>query len=838
MKRFIGGFEVVGRLGEGGSGAVFEARDAKLDRSLAIKVLRTDGLGEDQRARFRQEAAVLGLLEHEGIARIYHGGRDDDFEGGLPYIAMELVRGEPIDRYAKTGELGDRERIELLLELCGAIEHAHQRGVIHRDLKPSNVLVTQGGQVKVLDFGLARLTDADLELSRGQDTRTGDVLGTLPYMSPEQVAARPAELDTRTDVYALGVMAYELLAGVQPIETRSQSLPEAARRILEEEPTTLGRLDSRWRGDLEIIVAKALAKEKHQRYGSVGDFARDLQRYLDHEPIAARRPTRSYQIRMFARRQRGLVAGLCLAFVVLLAGLGTSGSLYLQTRELLAETEVEVDTAGEVLSFVEQLFANTDPNGEALLVKDVVRAASDRIQAEFQQRPEVRARLLSLLGRSFNQLQLHDQAMPLLEEALLLQRELHGSRSPQVAHVLKQLGDVAFHQERVGDAERLFGQALEIRRECLSVDEVIGENLVALGSAMASNGQIEQGGALQDEGVRILEISLGVEHAQTIGSQMSVANRLIFEGELERAEALINQLLGIEVKGAGRYQVNGRILLADLMFIQERFEGAVAISREAVQRSTEVFGPNAQQTRKARQALAGKLAATGQAQEAVDIMREIHREVLERYGPESAAAATSLVDLASALHDSPDKREAELAYLEAIDLLSESLGPQHRKVFEGMHNLAYLYLDLGRGEEAEGWMREAMEGRDQVFGASNIETLASRRGLAVILFRAKRFEEVEELRRRSLELYAESRPADSPLIQFARQELANVLMELEEFDEAEELLLAARAALLQSEESEGISQRVRASLGRLYRATGRADQAQRLEGEASGSEGD
>jgi non-specific serine/threonine protein kinase/serine/threonine-protein kinase len=264
------------------------------------------GLANSNLRRFEHESQALGRLQHPGIAQIYEAGTADTGFGPQPYFAMEFIRGHPLREYAEAHHLDVRERLELMVKMCEAVDHAHQRGVIHRDLKPGNILVEESGQLKILDFGVARVTDSDAPITRQTDV--GQLVGTLEYMSPEQVLANPVELDTRSDVYTLGVILYELLAGHRPYKLSGQ-LHEAVQAIREEDPAPLSSISRNYRGDIETIAAKALEKDKTRRYGSAAALAADIQRYLADQPIAARPPSASYQLHKFARQESWPVRG-------------------------------------------------------------------------------------------------------------------------------------------------------------------------------------------------------------------------------------------------------------------------------------------------------------------------------------------------------------------------------------------------------------------------------------------------------------------------------------------------------------------------------------------------
>ena len=317
----IGPFRVVRRIATGGMGTVYEAEQDNPSRRVALKILRRELLSPGLLKRFQQETQILGLLQHAGIAQIYEAGTTPTAEGPLPYFAMEFVDGRPLVAYADDEQLNEAARLKLFAKVCDAVQHAHEKGVIHRDLKPDNVLVTAEGQPKVLDFGVARATDADIQ-ALTVVTEVGQMMGTLPYMSPEQVLADPAFVDARSDVYSLGVMLYEMLCGQRPHEFGGVSVPSAARIIREDTVTRLGSMDTSFRGDVETIVGMALEKDIRRRYTSVAELADDIRRHLANKPISAHAPSSFYQLSKFARRHRGLVGGTLLALVALTVGLG------------------------------------------------------------------------------------------------------------------------------------------------------------------------------------------------------------------------------------------------------------------------------------------------------------------------------------------------------------------------------------------------------------------------------------------------------------------------------------------------------------------------------------
>lgn len=319
MPTAIGPYRVLGVLGRGGMGVVYRAQQEHPRREVALKVLRGHVPTPHLLRRFRREAEILGKLQHSGIAHVYDAGVWKADSGEAPYLAMELVAGERLLEYAADRQPDTRARLELVARICDAVEYAHRIGVVHRDLKPDNILVQADGAPKILDFGVARATDRDLDVTTLQ-TMAGQVIGTLPYMSPEQVAGDPTAIDHRTDVYALGVVLFELLSGRLPIEVSRRTIAEAARIIQDDDPARLGSIDTHYRGDVDTIVAKAMAKEVDRRYQSAADFAADIRRFLGDRPIVARPSSSFYYIAKFAARHRGVVAALAALIVTLAVG--------------------------------------------------------------------------------------------------------------------------------------------------------------------------------------------------------------------------------------------------------------------------------------------------------------------------------------------------------------------------------------------------------------------------------------------------------------------------------------------------------------------------------------
>ena len=374
LPAFIGRYRILRRHGEGGMGTVYEAEQDHPRRTVALKVIRAGAATAEVLSRFRHEAEILARLQHPGIAQVYEAGIGVD---GRPFFAMEFIRGMTMDEYARSRGLDPRARLELLARVCDAMQHAHDKGVIHRDLKPGNILVDDSGQPKVLDFGVAHITAAEL-LSTAGRTQAGQLLGTLTYMSPEQIAADPAGLDSRSDVYTLGVILFELLAQRLPYQLDRLPGHEVARVIQEQEPSRLGSINALYRGDVEIIVAKALEKAKTRRYASAGDLASDIRRYLRGEAIQARPASALYQIRKFTRRHKALVAAAAGIFAALVVGTAVSilFALHAAANARVADENARVAKERERAATYESYRARIAAAVAAISRHDVADAAS------------------------------------------------------------------------------------------------------------------------------------------------------------------------------------------------------------------------------------------------------------------------------------------------------------------------------------------------------------------------------------------------------------------------------------------------------------------------------
>jgi hypothetical protein len=509
----VGRYKITRLIGEGGMGAVYEAEQDQPRRTVALKVIKPGLASPELLRRFAQESQALGRLQHPGIAQIYDAGTADTGYGPQPYFAMEFIRGEGLRDYAESHHLNTRQRLEIVVKVCEAVHHAHQRGLIHRDLKPGNILVDETGQPKILDFGVARVTDSDAQAT--MQTDVGQLVGTLAYMSPEQVLADPLEIDIRSDVYALGVILYELLAGRLPYNI-SKKLHEALNTIREEDPSKLSSISRTYRGDIETIAAKALEKDKTRRYASAAELGADITHYLKDEPIVAQPPSTSYQLKKFARRNKALVMGIAAVFVVLL--LGAVVSAYQAVRATRAEkaavldrdraetagkaaaeaaaaalvakgeaeaaeiratkdrddaieqklrADTEAATAKAVSEFMqknlfEQVTGGPGASTSDLSVSVALDRAASKIDGAFEKSPLVEAGVREAVASAYVTLALADRAATQAERALALRRRVQGDEDKETLKTMHLLGNVNRVRRNYAEGERLLTRVVAI----------------------------------------------------------------------------------------------------------------------------------------------------------------------------------------------------------------------------------------------------------------------------------------------------------------------------------------------------------------------------------------
>lgn len=578
----FGGYEILGPLGRGGMGTVYRARQQSPDRIVALKVIRSGMMSPSLRGRFQHEAEVLGRLHHPGIAQIFEAGATDD---GQPYFAMELVEGMPLDRYAREQTLPTATRLELMVRVCDAVHHAHQKGVIHRDIKPANIIVDESGQPKILDFGVARATDRDVRTTTLR-TSVGEVIGTLPYMSPEQVGGDPRDVDVRSDVYSLGVVLYELLAGRLPHDLDPSAIAEAARRIRETEPLRLSTVSSSFRGDIETIVHKALDKDPARRYDSAAALADDLRRHLQDEPIMARAPSVAYQAKLFARRHRVLVTAVLLVLIASFASTVISTRSASQARRAAKREANQRITAERVKMHLNRMLLLTSPHAEGgdVTVERMLDLMVQELDAEGEEIPEVEADVRLSIGSSYRMLGRLDAAHEQLRKALALWRRID-RLGPQTAATAVQIGLLNMMKGDDAAAKAAYLEALAVH-DARSNDDLLPriEVLHNLVSTLARMGEFAEA-----EPYAVEMAKLRRELSESNPTAHAVALRMLGfvhagVGDVDSAESALREALEVADLGMPRgHPIQGalREQLASILIKADRRDDALPLLREA-----------------------------------------------------------------------------------------------------------------------------------------------------------------------------------------------------------------------------------------------------------------
>ena len=767
----IGAYTLDSLLGQGGMGSVWLARrsDGRFEGRAAVKLLNASLIGRAGEERFEREGSILARLTHAHIAHLVDAGVSP---AGQPYLVLEHVEGGQIDRYCDAKGLGIEARIRLFLDVLAAVAHAHANLIVHRDLKPSNVLVTTDGEVKLLDFGIAKLLEP--EAGSGEATaltREGGRALTPEYAAPEQVTGDP--VTTATDVYALGVLLYVILSGRHPAGEGRRSPADLLKFIVETEPqrlsaavaegaaptpetltanaaartTTPDGLRRLLKGDLETIVGKALKKSPMERYQSVTAFADDLRRYLGHEPISARPDTLAYRTAKFARRHARAVAATA-AMVLLLTGL--IGFYTLRLAQERDRARLQAAKASKVSELLIELLTEADPYEAHATKEPTVRGLLDagaaRIERDLAGQPELQAEMLTVMGRVYQRLGVHDKALPLLEEALAVGRRVLGPEHEQLAQSLNDLGVLLDAKGDYAAAAPMLEQALGMRRKLLGNEHKdVAVTLVELGRVYSDQGFDGRAEPLFRESLAIRKKVLGEEDHETAVSQADLATLLLHRGDLAGAESFFRQCLATFRKTRG----------------------------------------------------------------------DDHPDV-----------ATTLSNLGMVVADMHDYVQAESLLRQSLASRRKTLGEKHPSVANTLNNLSYPLREQGKYDEAASVLREALQIAVTALGSDHPQTASFKLNLARVYLAQKRPAAAEPLLRDAVRIRQRAFPPDDWRIGVPKSALGAALTALARYDEAERLLVEAHGVLKDLPGPQGREAKATVTrLVALYEAWGRPEKA-------------
>jgi serine/threonine protein kinase/tetratricopeptide (TPR) repeat protein len=740
----LGSYRILRRLGEGGMGEVFEAeQEDPVRRRVALKVLKWGMDSQEVLARFESERQALALMNHRNIATILDAGTTED---GRPFFAMELVNGVPVTEYCDASSLGLKERLDLFEQVCQGVQHAHQKGVIHRDIKPSNVLVAREDErpvPKIIDFGVAKATEQRLT-ERTLYTEQGQWIGTPEYMSPEQAGLSDVDVDTRADVYSLGVLLYELLAGELPFdgaELRRAGFEEMRRRIREDDPprpstrvsgagtrdeaararhTDPAGLVRELRGELDWIVMKALEKDRARRYGSPAELVEDIARYRHDEPVHAGPPGAVYRTRKFVRRHRLAVTAGSAVAVALLAGFILASLGLARARQAEQRASEEARAAREVADLLVGMFEALDPStirAHTPTVRAILDGGAEAVQARLGGQPLVQARLMTVLGGAYVAQGHRDDARPLLEEALRVREDRLGPHHPDVARTLTRLGWLALYADDYETAGQRFERSLSIN------EQAFGER------------HPEVARSLRDLGVLRMVESEYPGAAELLDRTLALYEELLGPGDMRVADALVHRGML-------------RLFMEDPARAQTDLERAVATMEAEL-------GPN-------HAVLAWALGHLGRAHEAQGDLERAHKlharalsiQEAER-GSDSVEAALARMELAVVLSRQGERERARRMLERVLATIQSAEGPLHRNV--GWVLLASGGAELGTGEpkRLRPLLERALDIFQGAFGEEHLGVVVSLEHLGFLAYRTgdyddarRRYERALRIRRR------------------------------------------------------------------------------------------
>ncbi len=826
----IGPYKLLSHLGTGGFGTVWLAeRRQPFVQRVALKLVKPGMDSRSVLARFEQERQSLALMSHPNIAKVLDGGLTP---AGRPYFAMEYVKAEPITDYCDQRRLGIRERLALFEKVCEAVQHAHLKGVIHRDLKPSNVLAFdsegEAASVKVIDFGVAKAMSNGLA-GHTIFTETGQMIGTPEYMSPEQADPSGIGIDTRSDVYSLGVLLYELLSGALPFEgdeLRSKAYREMQRIIQEVDPpapsarlATIATRDSERTGriertrdtrmpelvkdlrrELEWIPLMAMRKEPQKRYQSAVDLGRDVRNYLDGRPLVAAPESTAYRLRKYVRRHRGPVGAAACVAVALVAGLGVSlwqRNEAVTARDASQQREAE---ATAVRDFVTKSLVSADPmqgGAKDFTVRQAMKQAIARLGGgALKDQPQVEARLQLTIASILLGNAEFEQSVELAKSAQATLERLLGPDDPEVAASLNNLAGIYSAQGQYAQAAPLYTRALAIWEKAAGQDNPdYARCMNNLASIYSNQGQYAQAEPLFLRSLAYLERTRGPDHAEVAASLNNLAALYHKQGQYSQAEPLYKRALTIWESALGpEHPRVGASLnnLASLYNAQGQYPQAEALNKRALAIWQKALGPDHPDVARSMNDLAALYLNQGKLAEAEPLLERALAIRERALGTEHPDVAVSLNNLAALYHRQQNLAQAEPLYLRALAIWEKALGPDHPDVARTLNDLAALHDSRGQLEEARSLYLRALAIREKALGPDHPDVATSLSSLAALYHRQERDAQAEPLAARALAIRQKALAPDHPEVIASLRSLAAIERAMHRDQQAE--ALEARAA--------------------------------------------